>query len=87
MGVIVALKKLHLNFQLPNNKGSWNINIRRYRNREKAHGHKSGAFNVAFMDDGVGGEGCWLCSISIYVSNGKNLCFWIWLVFLVPNLR
>ncbi len=53
---MVALKKLHLNFQPPNNKGSWNINLRRYKNREKAHGHKSGAFNVAFMEYGVGGE-------------------------------
>lgn len=53
--MVGALKKLHLNFQPPNNKGSWNINLTRYKNREKAHGDKSGAFNVAFMNDGVEG--------------------------------
>ena len=50
-----------------NNKGSWNINLRRYKIREKAHGDKSGALNVCIYGWWGGVKrGCWFCSISIY---------------------
>lgn len=40
---------------------------------KKGHEEKSEAFNVAFMEVGVGEEGCWFCSIGIYEPNRKNL--------------
>lgn len=82
---MVALKKVHLNFQPPNNKGSWNINLTRYKNREKGHGNKSGAFNVAFMDDGVEGKrdvGFVQSAFMCQRQQQRNLCFFFFVAFL-----
>lgn len=52
----MALKKQHLKLQLPNKKGGWNINLRRYKNGEKAHGDKCGGIKVALIYRGWGRE-------------------------------